>query len=39
VFEDLQQIRSTAVDLEQALHLLSGNTEKIIKWQQQRLSN
>lgn len=35
---NLEKIRSSAVDQNRALELLSDETEKILKWQQQRLS-
>lgn len=38
VFGNLEKIRSSAVDQNRALELLSDETEKILKWQQQRYS-
>lgn len=37
VFSNLEQIRSSSVDQDRALELLSDETERILKWQQQRL--
>jgi len=38
-FNSLEQVRSSAVDQNQALILLSAETAKIIQWQQQKLLN